>query len=63
MKTFLGVLGFFSLIGSLVALYQWFTIDSTATTIMQQQAGISYLIYSGVMLLAGITGLGFSQEK
>lgn len=57
MKKFLSILGIISLIIAGFNLIQWFTIDEAATTVMQQQMAGSYLIYSGIMFLAGLVGL------
>ena len=58
MKGFLGAVGVFSMIGSIVAAVNWYTIDSAATTIMQQQVAVNYLVYSGILLLITVVGFG-----
>ena len=58
MKGFLGAIGVFSMIGSIVSAVNWYTIDSSATTIMQQQVAVNYLVYSGILLLITMVGFG-----
>ena len=60
MKTFLGVIGVFSWILAGVMAYQGFSIYNVATTIMQQSLGMQYIMFGGILFIAGIIGLGFS---
>ena len=63
MKGFLGAIGIFSWIGSALMCYQGYTIYNQASTIMQQGLGMDYIIYSGVLFLGGLLGLGFSMDS
>ncbi len=63
MKTFLGVLGVFSLLGALGTfingMYVWYNSES----ILDQGVSMQFLTYSGVLLIAGIVGMGFSLDN
>jgi len=62
MKNFLGVIGLISLLISGIMLYKGVSIYNGAETIMQQGVGMDFIIYSGIMLIASITGIGFSFD-
>jgi len=62
MKTFIGFIGLFSLIVSGIMCYTGYTTFNDASTVMQQGVGMQYIIYSGILLLCGICGIGLSYE-
>lgn len=62
MKTFLGVLGVFSLLGALGTFINGIYIWFNAGSILDQGASMQFLTYSGILLIAGIVGMGFSLD-
>jgi len=63
MRNFLGIVGLISMLISGITLIMGIGIYNEAETIMQQAVGMDFVIYSGILLIASITGIGFSFEK